>query len=137
MRRSVTGLSAPDPWQRPPTVSLDSREKEHFVREIAGLVSSGLTEGDGRLARTAFKSHPCQPRGWREVMPIATAKPLSILKMAAFGAVVGALYGFVRTYLGAGVTGADGLGSIVGGAIGGAESSPTARSRSAPEQEIR
>lgn len=53
-------------------------------------------------------------------MPIATAKPLSIVKMAAFGAVVGALYGFVRTYLGAGVTGVDGLGSIVGGAVGGA-----------------
>lgn len=53
-------------------------------------------------------------------MTIAKAKPLSIAKVAAFGAVVGALYGFVKIYLDARGTGADGLGSIVGGAIGGA-----------------
>lgn len=120
------------PGQTRPSVWLEWRHEEPFRAEIAPVDCEGPGQRAWGLASLLFANkisdrpalrRSCVdvsrwPRGG--IMPIATVKPLSIVKMAAFGAVIGAVYGFVKIYLDAGGTGTDGLGSIVGGAVGGA-----------------
>jgi len=52
-------------------------------------------------------------------MPTTEAKPVSIIRLAVFGAVIGVLYGLSTAYFGSSGVGWD-VSTIVGGGIGGA-----------------